>query len=184
MKKIAAIVVLLFAVLACDEEGVLITVPSTGSYSFDVNASEANSNVNNSFTTSRTVDPSALFNEDSELIKNIVLNRLTYEIVGYTGTSANTVLMNLSLSTELNGVTTQVLSVDGITLANGLFTAYEESNASSQLSAAQIASLEAIIDNQEPFDLIVTAGFDNNIESNFTVEVVWDITASISQPGL
>ncbi|KYG71653.1 hypothetical protein EV198_2091 [Roseivirga ehrenbergii] len=181
MKKIYLLLIFLITLSACDEGGILITVPSVGNYEFTINSDEANSSANNSYTAERLVDPSALFTEDSELIKNITLNQLTYEISGYSGTVGNDVLMSLSLSTELNGTTTEVLSVAGITLANGLFTAFESGNASSQLTAAQVASLEAIIDNQEPFNLIVTAGFDKDIESDFTVEVVWDITASISQ---
>tara|TARA_R110001592_G_scaffold120727_1_gene325393 strand:+ start:2101 stop:2655 length:555 start_codon:yes stop_codon:yes gene_type:complete len=181
MKKIYLFLTLLIALTACDEGGILITVPSVGNYEFTISSTEANSSVNNSYTTGRMIDPSALFTEDSELIKNITLNQLTYEVSGYSGTVGNDVLMTLSLSTELNGTTTEVLSVSGIALTNGLFTAFENGNASSQLSAAQVASLEAIIDNQESFDLIVTAGFDKNIESDFSVEIVWDITASIAQ---
>ncbi|WP_339696197.1 hypothetical protein [uncultured Roseivirga sp.] len=181
MKKIYLLLVLLITLSACDEGGVLITVPSVGSYEFTILSADANGSANNSFTAERVVDPSALFTEDAELIKNITLNQLTYEVSDYSGTAGNDVLMNISLSTELNGTTTEILSISGISLTNGLFTAFEHGNASSQLSAAQVASLEAIIDNQEPFNLIMTAGFDKNIESDFNIEVVWDITASISQ---
>lgn len=181
MKKIYLFFTFLIALSACDEGGVLITVPSVGNYEFTIKSADANGSTNNSYTAERMVDPSTLFTEDSELIKNITLNKLTYEISGYSGTVGNEVLMNISLSTVLNSTTTEVLSVSGVMLANGLFTAFENGNASSQLSAAQVASLEAIIDNQEPFNLIVTAGFDKDIESDFNIEVIWDITASISQ---
>ena len=183
MKKIVSLFILLLFALSCDEEGVLITVPSTGNYSFSINADEANAGVSNSFTTSRLVDPSALFAEDAELIKNIVLDRLTYEISGYSGTSGNPVVMNLRLATRLNDITTEVLSANGVNLQNGLVTAFEKGKTSTSLSSAQIASIEAIIGYQEPFDLIITAGFDKSIESSFTIEVVWNVTASISQPA-
>lgn len=181
MKRIGLFLTMVLLALACDEGGVLITVPATGSYSFSIKSSQANSNPNNSYTTQRSVDPSALFNQDANLIKSVALDLLTYEISGYTGTEGNERTMNFSLSTELDGVTTEILSVSDIALENGLFTAFQEGNTGSKLSAAQVASLEAIIDNQENFNLIVITGFDGDIESDFTMNVVWEVTASVSQ---
>ncbi|WP_323757044.1 hypothetical protein [Roseivirga sp.] len=181
MKKIYLFFTLLIALSACDEGGILITVPSVGNYQFAINSATANGSANNSYTTQQTVDPSALFTEDSDRVKNITLNNLKYQISGYSGTAGNDVLMNFSLSTVLDGNTTEVLSATGVSLANGLFTAFEKGQTSLKVSAAQAASIEAIIGNQESFDLIITASFDKGIESDFNIEVVLDITGSISE---
>ncbi|MGW8122115.1 hypothetical protein ACV07N_05595 [Roseivirga echinicomitans] len=181
MKKIYFVLVLLFAFTACDEGGILISVPYTGSYQFDIKSNQANASASHSFTAERTIEPSALVTENSESIKNITLNKFNYEVVGYSGGAGNPVLMDLSLSTVIGGVTTEIMSATGVTLTNGVFTAFEKGKTSSLISAAQVASLEAIIDNQEPFNLIVTTGFDNDIASDFSLKVIWDITASIAQ---
>jgi hypothetical protein len=180
MKKNILFSLFLFLLFACDEGGLTIKVPATGSFDFAISSAEANSSPSNEFTGQRSVDPGVLVNENSESIKSISLTKFTYNITGYTGTTP--ALMNLSLSTKLNGVTTEVLAVSGVPLVNGSVIAFEKGNANSQLSAAQVASLEAIIDNYVPFDLIVTAGFDGDIESDFNLQIVWDLIASVAQP--
>ncbi|PIQ49304.1 MAG: hypothetical protein COW03_05770 [Cytophagales bacterium CG12_big_fil_rev_8_21_14_0_65_40_12] len=180
MKKNILFSLFLLLFYACEEGGLTIEVPATGSFDFTINSSVANNSPNNEFTNQRNIDPGALVNESAESIKSISLTKFTYNITGYTG--AAPVQMNLTLSTRLDGVTTEVLLVSGVTLQNGLVTAFERGNANSLLSAAQVASLEAIIDNQEPFELILTAGFDRDIESDFNLQVVWDLIASVAQP--
>lgn len=180
MKKNILFSLFLLLFYACEEGGLTIEVPATGSFDFTISSSVANSSPSNEFTNQRNIDPGALVNESAESIKSISLTKFTYNITGYTGTAP--VQMNLSLSTRLDGVTTELLLVTGVTLENGLVTAFERGNANSLLSAAQVASLEAIIDNQEPFELILTAGFDRDIESDFNLQVVWDLIASIKQP--
>ena len=59
--------------------------------------------------------------------------------------------------------------------------AFEDGNPNSALSAAQVASLESIMDNLQPFEMIVTGDFTQGIDSNFKVNIAWDITASVSQ---
>lgn len=180
MKKNILFSLFLLLFYACEEGGLTIEVPATGSFDFTINSSVANNSPNNEFTNQRNIDPGALVNESAESIKSISLTKFTYNITGYTG--AAPVQMNLTLSTRLDGVTTEVLLVSGVALQNGLVTAFERGNANSLLSAAQVASLEAIIDNQEPFELILTAGFDRDIESDFNLQVVWDLIASVVQP--
>jgi hypothetical protein len=183
MKKNILFSFLLIALFACDETGLTIQIPATGTFDFNINSATANASTNNSFTDEKAIDPTTLVNEASESIKSISLTKFTYEISGYTSASSTPVLMNLSLSTRIDGTVTEILSVTGVTLSNGIITAYEKGNTGSALSAAQVASVEAILDNQAPFDLIITAGFDRNIASDFNINVVWDIIASVSQPG-
>lgn len=182
MKRYILFSLLLFFCFACDEAGLTIEVPASGTFDFAINSATANASTNNEFTAQRNVDPTALVNEDSESIKSISLTKFTYEVSGYTA-GATPVLMNLSLSTKIDGVTTQVLSVANVSLINGIVTAYEDGNPTSQLTSAQVASLEAIIDNQQPFELIITAGFDGDIASDFNIQVKWDIVATVSLPS-
>jgi hypothetical protein len=180
MKNSILFSLLLVLFYACDEGGLTIEVPATGSFDFAISSVEANASPSNKFTNQSSIDPTAFVNESSESIKSISLTKFTYNTTGYKGTAP--VQMNLSLSTQLDGATNEVFSVSGVTLANGLVGAFERGNPTSMLSAAQVASLEAIIDNQTPFELIVTAGFDGNIESDFNLQVVWDLLASVAQP--
>uniref|UniRef100_UPI004048A375 hypothetical protein n=1 Tax=Roseivirga sp. TaxID=1964215 RepID=UPI004048A375 len=129
MKKNILFSLFLFLLFACDEGGLTIEVPATGSFDFAISSSQANSSPSNEFTNTRSIDPTALVNESSELIKSISLTKFTYNISGYSGTAP--VLMNLSLSTKLDGITTEVLSVSGVNLENGLVIAFERGNASS-----------------------------------------------------
>ena len=167
---------------ACDEAGLIIQVPATGTFNFDIDSEVANASANRSLTNEVTIDPADLVNESAELIKSISLTKFTYGVSGYAASSAVPVLMNLSVSTRIEGATTVLLSVSGVPLINGVITAFEEDNEASVLTAAQVASLETLMENQGVFDLIVTAGFDNNLESDFTIDIVWDLIASIEVP--
>ena len=58
---------------------------------------------------------------------------------------------------------------------------FEDGNPASALSAAQVASLESIMDNLQPFEMIVTGDFTDDIDGDFDVNIAWDITASVAQ---
>lgn len=181
MKKYFSLLVLLIFAMAC-EDGVIITVPASSSYSVTMPSSVINSNADNFFSGSREVDITQFFSEDAEQIESIKLDKFTYEIADYTNTSGDVVMMDLAIQTRISGNTTEIMAVSGLVLANtGEVLAFEEGNPASLLNAAQVASLESIMDNLEPFELIVTANFSGDVDGDFTVKVAWDITASVSQ---
>jgi len=183
MKKVLSLVLLVLMMSAC-EEGVVITVPASSSYSFTMPRNTINADANNEFSGSQTVDVTQFFDEDSEQIESIKLDKLVYEVSGYNNTSGDLVLMDLTIQTQLNGNTNDILIISGLVVENsGEVLAFEDGNPSSALSAAQVASLESIMDNLQPFEMIVTADFTDDIDSNFDVKIAWDITASVSQPA-
>ena len=180
MKKLS-IILLAIIVLAC-ENGLVITIPASSSYSFNVDSSTVNSDPDNVASGSQQVDITQFFDENSEQIESIKLDKLVYEISNYNNTSGNLVLMDLTIQTRLNGNTNDILTIFGLVVENtGEVIAFEDGNPASALSAAQVASLESIMDNIEPFDLIVTTDFTDDIDSNMTVRIAWDITASVAQ---
>ncbi|OEK05427.1 hypothetical protein [Roseivirga misakiensis] len=182
MKKLSLLLVLLIF-MAC-EEGVIITVPASSSYSFTMPSSQINAADDNVFSGSQVVDITQFFNEDAEQIESIKLDKLTYEVSGYSNNSGNLVLMDLSIATRLNGTTTEILVITGLVVENtGEVIAFEDGNPASALSAAQVASLESIMDNLQPFDIIVTGDFTDDIDGDFDVSISWDITASVAQPS-
>lgn len=181
MKKALSLVLLVLMVFAC-EDGVVITVPASSSYSFTIPNGPVNSQPDNLFSGTQTVDISQFFNEDAEQIESIKLDKLVYEVSGYDNSSGNVVLMDLKIQTSINGTTTDILVISGLLVENtGEIIAFEDGNPASALSAAQVASLESIMDNLQPFDLTVTADFTDDIDSDVGVRVAWDITASVSQ---
>ncbi len=181
MKKCFSLMLLLVFALAC-EDGLIITVPASSSYSVNMPSSTINSSPDNLFEGSREVDITTFFTEDSEQIESIKLDKLIYEVSDYTNTSGNLVLMDLTIQTRLNGNTTDILVISGLVVENtGEVIAFEDGNPASALSAAQVASLESIMDNLQPFELIIKADFTDDVDGDFTVKVAWDITASVSQ---
>lgn len=183
MKKVLSLVLLALMVFAC-EEGVVITVPASSSYSFTMPQSQINADPDNVFSGSQTVDITQFFNEDAEQIESIKLDKLVYEISGYNNTSGDLVLMDLTIQTRVNGNTNDILVISGLVVENtGEVLAFEDGNPSSALSAAQVASLESIMDNLQPFEMIVTGDFTQDIDSDFDVSISWDITASVAQPS-
>lgn len=181
MKKVFSLVLLLVFIFSC-EEGVVITVPASSSYEFTVPSGIVNSDPDNIFEGSQTVDITQFFTEDSEQIESIKLDKLVYEVSGYDNNSNNVVLMDFKIQTKINGNVTDILVIEGLVVGNtGQVVAFEDGNPSSQLSAAQVASLESIMDNLQPFEMIVVTDFTDDIDSSFDVSVAWDITASISQ---
>lgn len=182
MKKLS-IILLVLVVLAC-ENGLVITVPASSSVSFTVPASQVNSDPDNVYSGSQEVDVTNFVDEDSEQIESIKLDKLVYEVSNYTNTSGDLVLMDLSIATRLNGTTTPILVISGLVVENtGEVLAFEDGNPNSALSAAQVASLESIMDNLVPFDLIVTTDFTQGIDGDFDVRMAWDITVSVAQPA-
>ena len=182
MKRLLPLLLLLF-VFAC-EDGVVITVPASSSYTFSIPSSQVNADSDNFFSGSKEVDITQFFNEDSEQIESIKLDKLTYEVSGYNNTSGNLVLMDLTIQTKVNGTTTDVLTIFGLLVENtGEIIAFEDGNPASALSAAQVASLESIMDNLQPFDMIISADFTDDIDGDFDVSIAWDITASVAQPS-
>ena len=92
--------------------------------------------------------------------------------------------MDLSIATRLNGTTTPILVISGLVVENtGIVLAFEDGNPESVLSAAQVASLESIMDNLTPFEMIVTGDFTDRIDSDFQVSMNWEVTVSVSQPS-
>lgn len=181
MKKCFSLLLLMIFALAC-EDGVIITVPASSSYSVNMPSSVINAEPDNLFSGSREVDISQFFTEDSEEIESIKLDKLTYEVSDYVNTSGNLVLMDFTVQTSLNGTTTDILAISGLVVENtGEVIAFEDGNPASALSAAQVASLESIMDNLEPFELIIVADFTDDVDGDFTVKIAWDITASVSQ---
>ncbi len=180
MKKL--IVFLLFlGLMACDE-GIVITVPASASFTFNMPSSAINADADNIYSGSRTVDIGNFFNEDAEQIESIKLDKLVYELSGYENTSGDLVLMDFTIQTNINGSVTDILNITGLVVENtGKVIAYEDGNPSSVMSAAQVASLEALMDNVEPFELIVRGDFTQDVDSDFTVGIEWDITASVAQ---
>ncbi len=90
--------------------------------------------------------------------------------------------MDLTIQTRLNGSTNHILIISGLVVENsGEVIAFEDGNPASSLSAAQVASLESIMDNVEPFELIVTGDFTDDIDSDFKLDISWDLTISVSQ---
>lgn len=181
MKKYFSLLLLLVFAMAC-EDGLVITVPASSSYSVTMPSAAINAEPDNKFSGTREVDVSQFFTEDSEQIESIKLDKLIYEVSDYVNTSGNVVLMDLKIQTSINGTVTDILVVDGLLVENsGEVVAFEDGNPSSALSAAQVASLESIMDNLQPFDLIVSADFTDDVDGDFTVSVAWDITAAIAQ---
>jgi hypothetical protein len=182
MKKNILFTFLLFGLFACDQGGLITQVPATGTFNFNVDSEAANASANRSLTNEGTIDPADLVNESAELSKSISLTKFTYGVSGYVVSSTVPVVMNLSVSTRIDGATHPLLSVSGMPLIDGVITAFEKDNEASVLTAAQVPSLEALMENQGVFDLIVTAGCDNNLESYFTIDIVWYLIASVEFP--
>lgn len=181
MKKYFSLMLLFVFAMAC-EDGVVISVPASSSYSFTMPSATINAQPDNLFAGSREVDVSSFFNEESERIESIKLDKFVYEVSDYDNTSGNVVMMDMSIGTRINGTTTDILTITGLVVGNtGEIVAFEDGNPASVLNAAQVASLEAIMDNLEPFELVVSADFTDDVDGDFTVTVAWDITAAISQ---
>lgn len=179
MKKLSVLLLVLL-IAACDE-GLTIKIPASDSVSAVMPSSVINAEPNNLFEESKTVDLATLIDEDAQSIQSIKLDKLSYTVSGYDNTSSNGVMMDLTLQTRLGATITDILVVTGLVVANsGEIVAFEDGNPVSALNAAQVASLEAIMDNLQEFDFIIKADFTDDIDSDFTVEVSWDITASVS----
>lgn len=84
----------------------------------------------------------------------------------------------------MNGTTNDILTIFGLIVENtGEIITLEGGNPASALSAAQVASLESIMDNLQPFEMIISADFTEDIDGDFDVSIAWDITASVAQPS-
>ncbi len=183
MKKVLSLVLLAFMVFAC-EEGVVITVPASSSYSFTMPQGQINSAPDNVFSGTQTIDITQFFNEDAEQIESIKLDKLVYEVSGYNNTSGDLVLMDLIIQTKVNGNTNDILTIFGLVVENtGEVIAFEDGNPASALSAAQVASLESIMDNLQPFEITVTGDFTQDVDDDLDISIGWDITASVAQPS-
>ena len=182
MRKLLSLGFLFVLFLSCDE-GVVITSPTSRTFEFVLTDNEVNSDPNNEVVRERLVDVNQFFTEEGGQIESVKLDELKYTISGYNNTSGDVVLMDLKMETRINnGDPNPILQLTGLVVENtGEVIAFEDGNPESVLSAAQVASLESIMDNLEPFDIIVTATFSQNIDSGLTVAITWGITASISQ---
>lgn len=181
MKKVFFLFILSFLV-ACGDEGVTITVPASSSYSYNVLASTVNASNTFEFSAEREVDPGQIFTQAAEQIKSITLNRMVYSISGYENDPQEAETVSIVIQSRVGANTNDLAELTDISLENvqeALL--FEEGNSASILTATQVASLEATIDNYDPFDLIVTLTFNKAVDSDFTVEVAWDITASVAQ---
>lgn len=179
MKKLSLLLLVLL-IAACDE-GVVITVPVTSSISAVLPASVINAQADNLFEASEEVDISSLVNEESESIETIALDKLVYELSGYDNTSGNAVSIDLTIQTRIGTTITDILVLTDLLVGNtGVVVAYEEGVTGSLLSAAQVASLEAIMGNLTPFDFIVKADFTGNVDSDLTVGLTYDISISVA----
>ena len=181
MKKL--LLLLLLAVMMSCEDGVVITVPASSSVSFTMPANQINADPDNNYSASQTVDIANFVNEDAEQIESIKLDRLVYEVSGYNNTSGDLVLMDLTISTKLGeNDPNDVLVITGLVVENtGEVLAFEDGNPSSALSAAQVASLESIMDNLQPFEMIIAGDFTQDIDGDFDVSIAWNLTVSVAQ---
>lgn len=183
MKKFSIILLIVFALFSC-ENGLIIIVPASSSFDFTMPSAQINADPDNIVSVSQVVDVSTFFTEDSEQIESIKLDKMVYEVSNYNNTSGDLVLMDLLIQTELDGTTTDILVITGLVVENtGEILAFEDGNPNSALSAAQVASLESIMDNVAPFNLIVTADCTQAVDGDFDVRVAWDISASVAQPA-
>ena len=69
MKKSLLLLALFFGLMACEDGGLIITVPASSSFDFTISRSVVNSDPDNVFSGSETVDITSFFNEDSEQIR-------------------------------------------------------------------------------------------------------------------
>lgn len=181
MKKLLFLFVLALSVFAC-EDGIVIKVPTSFTVDYTLPSSAVNSEPNNQFSASREVDLVDFVSEDSEAIQSIKLDKLVYEVSNYNNTSGNVVTMDLIIQTRIDGNTTDILNLTGLVVGNsGEVVAFEDGNPTSLLSAAQVASLEAIMDNLQPFEFVISADFTDDIDSDFDFSLSYDITLSVSQ---
>lgn len=181
MKKVVSLFLIVLLV-ACGDDALTITVPASSSYSYNVTASAVNASQALTFSDERNINPGQIFTETSEQIKSITLNKMTYSISEYQNDPAESELVTITIQSRVGGNVNDLAQVTDLTLDNiqeGLL--FEEGNTASILSATQVASLEATLDNFDPFDLIVSISFSRAIDSNFTIQVAWDLTAAVEQ---
>lgn len=184
-RNLTLIFILSLVLWSCEELGIdpiKITVPAEASYSFDMPKVTINADDDNRATISETVDIANLIDENANQIESIKLDKMTYEVSGYDNTSGDVVLADIIIQTRANGNVTDILFLTGLVLENtGEIVAYEDGNPSSVLSAAQVASLELLMDNVEPFELLVTGDLTGAIDSDFTLSIAWDLSITVEQ---
>ncbi len=181
MKKIASLFLVMLLV-ACGDDALVITIPASSSFSYNVPASAVNASQTLEFSDEANIDPGQIFTETAEQIKSIALNKMTYDISGYQNDPAEIELVTIIIESRVSGAVNELARITDLPLLNvqdGLL--FEEGNPTSILSATQVASLEATLDNFSAFDLILKVSLNKVIDSDFTIEISWNISAQVEQ---
>ena len=183
MKKsliLTCLVATLIFFSSCEEDVTAsISVPANFSVTFPVLAETVNADPDNLLSGSQTVDVANLVDADGNQIESIKIDKLTYELSGYNNTSGNFVLADITINTVVDGNDVPILAITGFIVENtGTLLLFEDGNPESALSAAQVASLESIMDNLTPFEIEISGDFTDDIDSNFNIGLAWEITAT------
>lgn len=184
-KNLTLVLVLSFILFSCDELGIdsliEITVPASASYTFDMSAETINANTDNSASISRNVDIADLVDENADKIDRSKLKKMTFQVTGYNAASSD-LSASFTIQTRKNGTLVNVVELGGIQVTNtNEVLLFQDGQATNLISEAVVLGLESLMDDLEPFDLIVTGALSGNAESDFKITVAWDLDITVAQ---
>ena len=169
--KITALLLLLFAAISCDEIDELTEIDIEDNISTTVGVDVPdNQGAASSFTRTSTLNlaSSQEISDNLDLVQNVVVNSISYEITDYTG-APNATISNASIAF---GSTIIAISELNLEQADANNTIYSISN------ATDLAAISNALEANSILTVVVSAGIDNT-PATFNVDVIMDVTVTI-----
>ncbi|GHE66988.1 hypothetical protein [Roseivirga thermotolerans] len=180
MKKLFFASLILF-LAACTEEGPTITEPASGSFQFNISRHTINNSATLEATVEKNVVPAQVFNRNGSQIRSIELVDLKATIQNYNNSGSAEERMTLILQTRIDDQLTEIGRLEELVLENKSgIVLFEEGNSKSVLSSAQVGSLEAILDNYEPFSFVLTTQLNKTVDSDFSVVLSLNVNLMVA----
>ncbi len=182
-KTLLLLSIVSLALFGCGEAGVELDVTKGSTVTIQISRNLVNSDVDNFFSTTQTVNfADDDFEEYIGDAESVIIDKLTYQFKDYNNISGDLVLMDITLGT--GSPNNSILDVFGLVVENtGTVLAYETGNPESALSAAQIANLESLgnqILARQNITFNASADFTDDIDSDFVIEFTFDVTLRVT----
>jgi hypothetical protein len=178
-KNLTFVFAMCLILFSCDELGidpVELTVPASASYTFDMSAETINASSDKSASISQNVNIANLVDENADKIDKTKLKKMTFQVTGYTGGAS----ANFTIQTRKNGTLNTILTLADQPLQNTEETVlFQDGRPTNPLSASIVASLESLMDEMDPFELIVKGQLSDTAESDFKITIAWDLDITV-----
>ena len=169
--KITALLLLFVVSISCDEIDELTEIDIEDNISATVSVDVAdNQGAASSFTRTATLNLASNqeISDNLDLVQNVVVNSISYEITDFTGAS-NATISNASIAFGSTIISVSDLNLEQADANNSIY---------SITNAADLAAISNALEASSILTVVVSAGIDTT-PATFNVDVIMDVTVTI-----